>query len=96
MVVKEFDKDGDGRLSDDERRAAMKAMRERRMVSSAQGAPAGEPGQNLAAVIKRFDKNGDGKLDEEERAAMRDEMQQRREKRRELVPDAGAVAPKKD
>jgi hypothetical protein len=53
-VIERFDSDGDGKLSQEERREAMKARREMR-------------GQIRQRMLEKFDANGDGKLDEEER-----------------------------
>jgi len=60
-TVKKFDKDGDGKLSRDESRAAW-------------GARAEEMRQNF---MKTHDKNGDGKIDDEERKAVREAFTQR-------------------
>lgn len=63
-AIKQFDKDGDGKLNDQERAAmieARKAMGEKMR----------------AAREKEFDKNGDGKLDDTERAAMMEALKQR-------------------
>ena len=56
-ILKKFDKDGDGKLSQEERQA----MREDRKA---------EIEARHADMIKKFDKDGDGKLSDEERAAM--------------------------
>ena len=68
-LLKEFDKDGDGRLGEDERAAAKKAWQERR------GQKGGAPGKRL---LEQFDENKDGKLDETERAKAREAMKARR------------------
>ena len=65
QALKEFDKDGDGKLSDDERKAMMEArktMMEKLMKERE----------------KEFDKDGDGKLNDEERKAMLEKVRQRR------------------
>jgi Ca2+-binding EF-hand superfamily protein len=72
-VLKEFDKDGDGQLSDSEREAAMQAMRNR-LRSTDQRTP---PNASREDVLKRFDTNGDGQIDEAERAAAREAVQRR-------------------
>ncbi len=69
-MIKKFDKDGDGKLNEEERQAARKAFVARR------GAAGGRP--FLGEILKRFDKDGDGKLSDEERAAARAEGQKRR------------------
>lgn len=61
-VIAGFDKDGDGKLSEQER----KAMREE-MKAKMDG--------RKAEMLKKFDTNGDGKLDETERAAMKAERE---------------------
>ena len=72
-MLKKFDKDGDGKLSDEEK-AAMKAEMQKRRGEGGKGPDAAR----RAEMMKKFDKDGDGKLSEEERAAMRAEMQKKR------------------
>lgn len=81
-LLKEFDKDGDGKLSDEERKAmheAMKARMEERRKEMLEKYDTDGDGKlseeerrkaRAAELIKRFDKDGDGKLDEAELAAM--------------------------
>ena len=60
-MLKKFDKDGDGKLSDEERKAMrqeMKAVNEKRE----------------AEMLKKFDTDGDGKLSDEEKKARREAM----------------------
>ena len=68
-MIKQFDKDGDGQLNDEERQALRAEMQQR---SGGQF-----PGFNREEMMKQFDKDGDGELNDEERQAMRAEMQQR-------------------
>jgi HlyD family secretion protein len=68
-IIKQFDKDGDGQLNDDERQAMRAEMQQR---SGGQF-----PAFNREEMMKQFDKDGDGELNDEERQAMRAEMQQR-------------------
>ena len=68
-ILKRFDKNGDGKLDEQERAAAMKARGEK-------GDGPG-PGAGREEVLKRFDKDGDGKLNDEERAAARKAMEER-------------------
>lgn len=79
-AMRQFDKDGDGKLNPEER----KAMREVR------GARRGQDGnrprrrdgvqdaERRQAILKRFDANGDGKLDDAEKATLRKAMEARR------------------
>ena len=84
-MVKQFDKDGDGKLSDEERKAmheAGKAKREERQKAMIAKFDKDGDGKlndeeraaakaaHEAEMIKKFDKDGDGKLSDEERAAM--------------------------
>lgn len=68
-ILKRFDKDGDGKLSNEEKTAALKPRDGLGMGPGGLG-PEGRP--NFQEMIKRFDKNGDGQLNEEERAAARE------------------------
>ena len=61
-VLEEFDGDGDGRLSRDEREAAHAARRDRRRQGG----------------LDRFDTNGDGRLTGDERSAAREARAARR------------------
>ncbi|QDU27017.1 EF hand [Anatilimnocola aggregata] len=77
-MLKKFDKDGDGKLSEDERASLMAAMKERGGRPGGPGAgkrgPGGPGRPNFAELMKKFDKDGDGKLSEDERAAAREAM----------------------
>lgn len=64
-VLKEFDKDGDGKLNDEEAKAARAAMQAKR-----------EEAQKK--ILAEFDADKDGKLNEEERKAMRTAMEAKR------------------
>ncbi len=63
-LIKRFDKNGDGKLDEEEKAAAHQAMRLQG------GGPRGLAGTNperiAAEVLKRFDRDGDGKLNEAE------------------------------
>jgi Ca2+-binding EF-hand superfamily protein len=72
-LIKKFDKDGDGKLNDQEKEAARASIKR----PGAAGAP-GEGRPNMAELIKKFDKNGDGKLDDEEKAAAKKAFAERR------------------
>jgi|LakMenEpi03Aug12_release.lakeMendotaPanAssembly.Ray.scaffolds.fasta_scaffold283702_1 hypothetical protein len=80
-----FDKDGDGTLSKEERRAMHQARRAEMLEKfdkdgdgklsddeqkAAQDARMAERENRRKAMLLKFDKDGDGKLSEEERAAM--------------------------
>ena len=76
-VIKEFDKDGDGKLNEDER-AAAKAAHEKKMLEKFDTDKDGKLSDDEKAaaraahekeVIAKFDKDGDGKLNEEEKKA---------------------------
>ena len=69
-MLKKFDKDGDGKLSEEERSAARAEMQKRREADGQKGSR----GERRAEMLKKFDKDGDGKLSEEERSAMRAAM----------------------
>ncbi|HZN36942.1 MAG TPA: EF-hand domain-containing protein [Pirellulaceae bacterium] len=67
-ILEKFDKDGDGKLNDEEMALAKKAQsgkRERAKKSD---------------VIKEFDKDGDGKLNDEEKAAAKAAAKERKKK----------------
>ncbi len=64
-VLEEFDKDGDGKLNDEESKAAREAMQAKREEARKK-------------MIAEFDKDGDGKLNDEESKAAREAMQAKR------------------
>lgn len=67
QLIKQFDKDGDGKLNEQERAAL------REQMSKARRGKAGGNNNDARRIpeqaLKLFDKDGDGKLNEEERAA---------------------------
>jgi Ca2+-binding EF-hand superfamily protein len=70
-LLKRFDKNGDGKIDDDERAAARETMLQEQMerqMTRAALFPGGEAALR-ARVLEMFDKNRDGTLDDEERAA---------------------------
>ena len=88
-MIKKYDKNGDGKLDENER-PSREEMQEffRAQLGGGQTRPGGgqtrpgqggrdaAPQQNMRdAMLKKFDKNGDGKLDEDERPS-REEMQE--------------------
>lgn len=74
-IVAKFDKDGDGRLSEQERAAAKEAM-------------AGKFADQREQLMKKFDKDGNGTLDEGEKVALRKHFQETRGQGR---PDRSAT-----
>jgi Ca2+-binding EF-hand superfamily protein len=64
-MLQRFDKDGDGKLNDEEKAAAKAAMQQRQ-------------GDMREEALKRFDANGDGKLDDAERATAQEAMHKQR------------------
>ncbi|MDE2680290.1 MAG: EF-hand domain-containing protein, partial [Verrucomicrobiota bacterium] len=88
-MIKKYDKNGDGKLDENER-PSREEMQDffRAQLGGGQTRPSGgqtrpgqggrdaAPQQNMRdAMLKKFDKNGDGKLDEDERPS-REEMQE--------------------
>ena len=65
-LLKRFDKNGDGKLDEDELADAHEIMRDEQMARMEGTAP-----EAREKILERFDTNRDGRLDEEERAAMR-------------------------
>jgi hypothetical protein len=82
-MLKQFDADGDGELSDEERRAMREQMRDRGGPPFGMEFRGGRPGgrgfgprfeqENL---VEKFDSDGDGKLNEEERKTARRYIQE--------------------
>ena len=63
-LLKKFDKDGDGKLSKEER-AAAKEFKDKRRGEEGRG------GKLRGKILRRFDKDGDHKLNETEREALK-------------------------
>jgi Ca2+-binding EF-hand superfamily protein len=74
-LLKKFDKDGDGKLNEQERKAAREFKAKRR----------GDEGRDRKGphrrALRKFDKDGNRKLDREERRDFRKFRQDRREKK---------------
>lgn len=73
-ILKKFDKDGDGKLSKEER----KAMQEEWLKDHPEAAKRMEEMKarqeaRKAEILKKYDKDGDGKLSDEEKKAMRED-----------------------
>ena len=75
-MLKKFDKDGDGKLSEEEKGELRKVMASR--------------GRKLPPhLMEKFDKDGDGKLNEDERAEARKGMEARRQEMMEKFDKDG-------
>ncbi|MFC4993047.1 EF-hand domain-containing protein [Rubritalea tangerina] len=78
-VMERFDKDGDGKLSDEERKEARDAIAKRY----------GSRGDKMQKeLLKRFDKDGDGKLSEDERRELRRSWEKRKRGHSEWMEQA--------
>lgn len=73
QMIEEFDADGDGQLSEEERQTARQTMRERRRSQDGQARPRGAQGRggpgamrDPNALFDQYDADGDGKLSREE------------------------------
>lgn len=87
-LLEKFDKDGDGKLSAEERKAAMEA-RQAEMLAKFDKDGDGKLNEEerkaamearKAEMMKKFDKDGDGELSKEERAEMMKNMPKRGER----------------
>ncbi len=79
-LMKKYDKNGNGMLDPEERKAAMEAMQQRSGSGgkpSAGGLGAGMNPQMRKALMKKHDKNGNGMLDPDEREAAMQAIRQR-------------------
>lgn len=63
-IVKKYDKDGDGKLNEEETKTAREALQAEREAARKK-------------MIEKFDKDGDGKLNDEERKAAREAAEAR-------------------
>ncbi|BCX48468.1 hypothetical protein HAHE_23760 [Haloferula helveola] len=66
QILEKFDKDGDGKLNEEERKAAMEARK-------------GQAEARRKEMLEKYDKDGDGKLSEEEREAVKADMKAKHE-----------------
>lgn len=76
-MLKKFDKDGDGRLSDEEKSTLRAEMQNRR--GGGRDRKQWTPEQR-DEMLKKFDKDGNGKLSQEERDTAREAMKASRTK----------------
>lgn len=107
-MMKKFDKDGDGKLSEEERAELRKSFEGRRggrgEGDSAEGrgprgrfgrGGPGRGGPGREEMMKKFDTDGNGELSEEERTALHEEMKKRFEERGgEGGPEGGRRGPR--
>ena len=66
-MIKRFDKDGDGQLSESEKKAAMSTRGGKPGASKPEVGKPGADGDRRAQMMKRFDTDGDGKISEAEK-----------------------------
>ena len=88
-MLRHFDADGDGKLSEEEERAMREAMRDFR----GRGGPMRFQREEL---VKQFDADGDGKLNDEERKAARKYIQEKRGSKGPPRPEKKASEEKPD
>ncbi len=69
-MIKRFDKNGDGKLNDEEKAEAQKVLK----AKKGEARPAGK----LTEAMKKLDIDGDGKLSDEEKAAAKKEAAEKR------------------
>lgn len=79
-IIKKFDKDGNGQLSENEVQAFVEEMKSRR-PEKGQGGRGG--GFNREEMIEKYDTDGDGRLNAEERKAMMEELRAKRSQQSE-------------
>jgi Ca2+-binding EF-hand superfamily protein len=71
-MIKRFDKNGDGKLSDDEKAQAQKFFKDKK----------GErPAGKLTQAMQKFDTDGDGKISDDEKAAAKKELAEKRKEK---------------
>lgn len=75
-LVKRFDKDGDGKLNDEEKAAMDRFIEERRNNNSSRERRGNHHGRR-EEMLKKYDKDEDGKLSDEERKAMLEDRAKR-------------------
>ena len=80
QMMKQFDKDGDGRLSAEERKAAVEAIKNKTVNLDELRQ------KHVDDIMAKFDKDGDGKLDKKELAVFLEEQRKMLENRRKRFP----------
>ena len=76
-LLKRFDKNGDGKLDEDELAEAHEAMlREQMARRTAASSAAPDAAKMRARALAMFDKDGDGRLSDDERAEMQRQLQE--------------------
>ena len=73
-MIKRFDKNGDGKLSDDEKAEAQKSLKGKK----GEARPAVG---KLSEAMKKLDTDGDGKISDEEKAAAKKELAEKRKEK---------------
>ena len=87
-LMRKYDKDGDGRLSGEEKAAAKAAYRQEAMKRSAAAKEAGKKKMEeyrRRKEVSKFDRNKDGRLDEEESAALNKYRAERKRRKDEYL-----------
>lgn len=84
-LLKRFDKNGDGKLDEDELAEAHEAMLQEQMARRTANAAAPDAAKMRERALAMFDKDHDGRLSDEERA----EMQRQLQEFRPVGPGAG-------
>ncbi|MBM3835822.1 MAG: hypothetical protein FJ403_21650 [Verrucomicrobia bacterium] len=74
-VLKQHDKDADGKLNDAEREAMRRARSDQGFRMARSGRGRGEFPPLPPEIVKKYDKDGDGRLNEEERRTAMEGMQ---------------------
>ena len=72
-MIKRFDKNGDGKLSDDEKAEAQKVLKGKKGDT--------RPASKLTEAMEKFDADGDGKLSDEEKAEAKKELAAKRKEK---------------
>lgn len=79
-MIKRFDQDGDGKLSETERQAAREQGRQKWAQKGDRRGPGGPDGKLRERMLKRFDQDGDGKLSDAEKVTAKKAVKKMRHK----------------